>query len=97
MKHTLVNKYQTLDDKNYYRISMFNKNGVQVDILNYGATLEHFFVPGRTSEKDNIILSLERPEYYEKNGIISVVLLVELLAELHMVTGKMKITQYNLN
>lgn len=66
MKHTLVNKYQTLDDKNYYRISMFNKNGVQVDILNYGATLEHFFVPGRTSEKDNIILSLERPEYYDK-------------------------------
>ena len=37
---TVVKKYGYLDDRDLCEISLINDNGMQVKILNYGATLE---------------------------------------------------------
>lgn len=48
----------------YSQISLENRHGIKINLLNYGATVKDFLIPGRKSPLDNIVLSLESPEYY---------------------------------
>jgi aldose 1-epimerase len=62
---TVVKKYGYLDDRDLCEISLINDNGMQVKILNYGATLEKIEIP-TSKGLENIIMSLTSPEDYSK-------------------------------
>lgn len=60
-----VSKYQYHDGNDYCEITMTNHNGMQVKLLNYGATLEQILLPS-TDGPVNVILSLDSPADYSK-------------------------------
>ena len=62
---TVVRKYGYLDNRDLCEISLINDNGMQVKILNYGATLEKIEIP-TSKGLENIIMSLTSPEDYSK-------------------------------
>ncbi|GAA3634905.1 galactose mutarotase [Lactobacillus hamsteri] len=55
-------KYGRKDEKDLCEITLTNDAGMQVKVLNYGATLEKVLMP----DGKNMILSLEKPEDYSK-------------------------------
>lgn len=61
MKTNFV-KYGRKDGKDLCEITLTNDAGMQVKVLNYGATLEKVLMP----DGKNMILSLEKPEDYSK-------------------------------
>lgn len=62
----MVNKYDHKDTKDYCEITMTNDHGMQVKLLNYGATLEKVLLPIENGSLENVIMSLHSPEDYSK-------------------------------
>ncbi|KRM12283.1 aldose epimerase family protein [Paucilactobacillus suebicus] len=60
-----VNKYAYKDEHDYCEIELSNDNGMKVDLLNYGATLEKVLVPTSNGLR-NVIMSLDQPADYSK-------------------------------
>jgi len=60
-----VTKYAHQNHQDYCEITLCNNNGMQVKILNYGATLEKILLP-RNGKLENVILSLDSPADYSK-------------------------------
>ncbi|GAX03961.1 aldose 1-epimerase [Secundilactobacillus pentosiphilus] len=60
-----VARYQRKGQHDYCEITMVNRHGMQVKLLNYGATLEKVLIPTARG-LENVIMSLESPEDYSK-------------------------------
>ena len=60
-----VVRYQRENQHDYCEITMENSQGMQVKLLNYGATLERILIP-TAQGLENIIMSLDSPADYSK-------------------------------
>ncbi|WP_155286841.1 aldose epimerase family protein [Lacticaseibacillus zhaodongensis] len=65
MQRITVTQYQYVNNRAYCEISLVNKHSVRATILNYGATLEKFSLPG-SAQNRSVILSLKNPTDYSK-------------------------------
>ncbi|MFD1670637.1 aldose epimerase family protein [Agrilactobacillus yilanensis] len=61
-----IEPYQRLNQKDYCEITLINDNGMQVTLLNYGATLEKIRLPQKDGTLRNVILTLPTPEDYSR-------------------------------
>ena len=55
---------QSYKEQDIYRISLYNDNGLTVNIINYGATIENILVPDSKKRPENIVLSYNTIEEY---------------------------------
>ncbi len=46
------------------RYTLENRNGMQVRVMDYGATITHLFVPGRENDPGDVVLGFDRLEDY---------------------------------
>lgn len=60
-----VERYAHQDHRDYCEITLINDRGMQVKVLNYGATLEQVLLP-LNGRLENVILSLDTPADYSK-------------------------------
>ncbi|MGE5633165.1 MAG: aldose epimerase family protein [Caulobacteraceae bacterium] len=56
-----------VDGKEVYLITLKNKNGIEVKLLNYGAAVVELLVPDREGNAENVVLTYENIEDYIKN------------------------------
>lgn len=61
-----IKKYGYLQGKNLCEFTLTNDQGMQVKLLNYGATAEDVLVPLKNGEERHVILALNKPEDYDK-------------------------------
>lgn len=61
----------TKDGREVFSYILQNKNGVEVHILNYGATIQKLYVPDRYGKVEDIILGFDDISGYEKNEVAS--------------------------
>jgi aldose 1-epimerase len=53
-------------DEKKYEFTLQNDNNMTVKLLNYGATLEKILLPNSKGKLENVILSLDKPNDYDK-------------------------------
>ncbi len=59
---------QTLDKQDVILYSIKNENGMQADVMNYGAILVNLFVPNKKGEVADVVLGYDRVKDYFVNG-----------------------------
>ena len=59
---------RTLDKKDITLFSLKNENGVQADVMNYGAILVNLFVPNKDGEVADVVLGYDQAKDYFVNG-----------------------------
>lgn len=59
---------RTLDKEEVVLYSLKNENGMQADIMNYGAILVNLFVPNKAGEVADVVLGYDRVKDYFVNG-----------------------------
>ena len=59
---------KTLDMKEVILYSLKNENGMQADVMNYGAILVNLFVPNKAGEVADVVLGYDRVKDYFVNG-----------------------------
>lgn len=57
----------TKDGKEVFLFSMENKNGVKVEVTNFGANLVNVFVPGKDGKVEDVVLGFDNVTGYEVN------------------------------
>ena len=59
---------RTLDKEDIILYSLKNENGVQADVMNYGAILVNLFVPNKAGEVADVVLGYDQAKDYFVNG-----------------------------
>lgn len=67
IKQSLFGK--TKDGREVTKITMSNKNGMEADLINYGATLVALRVPGKNGKVDDIVLGYDDVSSYEQDSV----------------------------
>ena len=57
----------TIDGKEVFLFSLENKNGVKVEVTNFGANLVNVFVPGKDGKVEDVVLGFDDVAGYEVN------------------------------
>ena len=57
----------TKDGKEVFLFSLENKNGVKVEVTNFGANLVNVFVPGKDGKVEDVVLGFDDVAGYEVN------------------------------
>ena len=57
----------TKDGKEVFLFSLENKNGVKVEVTNFGANLVNVFVPGKDGKVEDVVLGFDNVTGYEVN------------------------------
>lgn len=61
-----TNHYAYQNGRDLCEYTLENDNGMQVKLLNYGATIEQILLPAKNGKKENVIMSLPSPQDYSK-------------------------------
>lgn len=59
----------TEDGEQILRFTLKNTNGMQVEIINWGAIITSILVPDKNGNFDDVVLGFKKPEDYLKNNI----------------------------
>ena len=59
---------RTIAGENIVLYSLKNKNGMQADVMNFGAILVNLFVPDKNGEVKDVVLGYDRAKDYFVNG-----------------------------
>ena len=63
---------KTLDMKEVILYSLKNEDGMQADVMNYGAILVNLFVPNKAGEVADVVLGYDRVKDYFVNGVLQI-------------------------
>ena len=59
---------RTIAGEDIVLYSLKNKNGMQADVMNFGAILVNLFVPDKNGEVKDVVLGYDRAKDYFVNG-----------------------------